>query len=107
MKFVGLLDTLLLKKIKDQILCIKKQVFSSLTFVARQAHLIRVKDNHISYFGAKNESESIPVLFISVVITSTYHLQEHEGGDGCIMCYMSFSNFSLDTKVRNSIVQDH
>lgn len=66
----------------------QRRRYSSLTFVARQAHLIRAKGNHILYFRAKNESEGIPVLLISVLISSTYHRQECGGGDGRLMCYM-------------------
>lgn len=47
---------------------VAKQLFSSLTFVSRQAHLIPVEGNHISYFRAKkSESEGTPVFLICLI----------------------------------------
>lgn len=42
---------------------VAKQLFSSLTFVTRQAHLIPVEGNHISYFRAKKMSQKALLCF--------------------------------------------
>lgn len=47
---------------------VAKQLFSSLTFLSTQAHLIPVEGNRISYFRAKkSESEGTPVFLICLI----------------------------------------